>query len=682
MAVIYDNWERLVRATLNREELRLIALRTPSEVSSVSLLSASPSFNSSSQIGQVSSLNFRSLSVGDSFTYCQILQATDFLSDSNLIKHGHSGDLYYGVLESGVEVVVKKLHLSPVDTEFYLISELEICGMIYHSRLIPFLGYCFESRNKKFLVYKYMPNKDLSNFLHRESVSGSDEGYSRVPPLDWITRLKIATEAAEGLYYLHHECFPPLVHRDIRASSFLLDADFQVHLGSLAEVCFEEKDSNQNRIARLLRLPKGYEQSNSGTSNATCAYDVYCFGKVLLELITGELGISDANDSIMKAWMENTLRYINPDNKKLIVNIVDPTLITHDLTEVWAVAFVAKACLRATPSKRPQMEEVLEALQGTKSATFTVKNLQRAGHPNSLGPALTRPEITKGSKVLGWTTPSNHITSSCGSSSSGNHEFSDANGTEKVKPNGEILDSPSLCAFTYLELKIATRNFRTDTLLGEGEFGRVHKGLLHYKSTAKSGTQSLIAVKRFYNDTVLGLKDWQAELNILGRLSHPNLVKLLGYCWENEKPLLIYEYMQRGSLDSHLFTWYSDVQPLPWDIRLKILIGAARGLAFLHALERKGSFNQKNMGEGFYRYFKPSKILLDDAYNAKISGYGVTRIDPPDIDYEADPIKCNPESYVYAAPEYYPTGNLLMESDVYGFGVVLVQMLTGECWRI
>lgn len=256
MAAIYDNWERLVRATLNREELRLIALKTPSDVSSVSLLSASPSFNLSSQTDPVSSFNFRSLLVGDSFTYGQILKATDFLSDSNLIKHGHSGDLYYGVFESGVEVVVKKIHLPPVDTELYLTSQLEICGMVYHSRLIPFLGYCLESRNENFLVYKYMPNKDLSNFLRRESVSGSDEVNCRVPPLDWITRLKIATGAAEGLYYLHHEYFPPLVHRDIQASSFLLDADFQAHLGSRAEVCIEEKHSNQNRIARLLRLPK------------------------------------------------------------------------------------------------------------------------------------------------------------------------------------------------------------------------------------------------------------------------------------------------------------------------------------------------------------------------------------------------------------------------------------------
>lgn len=262
MAVVNDNWERLVRAVLRREELRLTAMRTPSDVSSASLLSGSPSLSFSSQTGQASSFNFGSLLVGDSFTYRQILEATGFLSDSNLIKHGHSGKFFYGVLEGGTEVVVKHVDLSCSENELSFMSELEICSMVYHSRLIPLLGHCLETGYQKFLVYKYAPNKDLASVLRHDDIN-------QLPSLDWTARLKIATGVAEGLCYLHHECFPPLVHRDIQASSILLDDDFEARLGSLTDVCIEEKENNQVGIARFLRLPKISQQI---TPVASCHY--------------------------------------------------------------------------------------------------------------------------------------------------------------------------------------------------------------------------------------------------------------------------------------------------------------------------------------------------------------------------------------------------------------------------
>lgn len=203
MASVYDNWERLVTSTLRREQLRQIALRTPSDLSSVSAESPSQSVSFSLNYGQVSSFL-----VGDSFTYLQILKATDCLNDSNLIKRGHSGDLYFGVLESGIEVVVKKVNVSSADKAFCFVSEMKVCGMVCHSRVIPLLGYCGEDADEKFLVYKYMPNKDLSRFLN-----GRNDDEQQATSLDWTTRLKIAIGSAEGLCYLHHECSPPLVHR-------------------------------------------------------------------------------------------------------------------------------------------------------------------------------------------------------------------------------------------------------------------------------------------------------------------------------------------------------------------------------------------------------------------------------------------------------------------------------------
>lgn len=146
--------------------------------------------------------------VGDSFTYEQLLQATSDLSDSNLIKHGHLGDIFRGVLENGIPVAVKRINLQSVKKEAYLL-ELDFFSKVSHARFVSFLGHCLEKENEKFLVYKYVPNGDLSSTLYKKT-DKEDDG---LQSLDWITRLKIALGAAEGLSYLHHECNPPLVHR-------------------------------------------------------------------------------------------------------------------------------------------------------------------------------------------------------------------------------------------------------------------------------------------------------------------------------------------------------------------------------------------------------------------------------------------------------------------------------------
>ncbi|CAM8950632.1 unnamed protein product [Rhodiola kirilowii] len=255
------------------------------------------------------------------------------------------------------------------------------------------------------------------------------------------------------------------------------------------------------------------------------------------------------------------------------------------------------------------------------------------------------------------------------SSSTGQSRFSKVvsgslDGGTSTRVDGQILD---LKEFTFGELKAATRNFRPDTLLGEGGFGLVFKGWVDEKTLAPSkfGTGMMVAIKKLKQQSEQGFAEWQAEVNFLGRLSHPNLVKLLGYCWEDNELLLVYEYMQRGSLENHLFRRTSTVAPLPWDIRLKIAICAARGLAFLHTSDK----------HVIYRDFKASNILLDGDYNAKISDFGLAKFGPDGGDSHVTTRIMG--TYGYAAPEYISTGHLYIKSDVYGFGVVLLEILTG-----
>lgn len=296
--------------------------------------------------------------IGEVFTYEQMLLATGNFGDESLIKHGHSGDVFRGILEH--QVVVKRVDLHSMKKESFL-SELEFFGKVSHPRLVPLVGHCLEDEHVKFLVYKNMPNGDLSNALYRLTNPEED-----LQSLDWITRLKIATGAAEALSYLHHECIPPIIHRDVQASSILLDDKYEVRLGSFSEVCSPEGNNHQKMITRLLHPPGASGERPSGSSPpVTCAYDVYCFGKVLLELVTGRFGISSLDNDETKQWLDSNLHYINMHEKELVMKIVDQSLIIDEdlLEEVWAIAIVAKSCLNPKPSRRPSMRQVLKALE-------------------------------------------------------------------------------------------------------------------------------------------------------------------------------------------------------------------------------------------------------------------------------------------------------------------------------
>ncbi|XP_048595272.1 serine/threonine-protein kinase PBL36-like [Brassica napus] len=240
------------------------------------------------------------------------------------------------------------------------------------------------------------------------------------------------------------------------------------------------------------------------------------------------------------------------------------------------------------------------------------------------------------------------------------------NGSTTPLISGELKYSSKLRIFMFNDLKLATRNFRPESLLGEGGFGCVFKGWIEENGTApvKPGTGLTVAVKTLNPDGLQGHKEWLAEINFLGNLVHPSLVKLVGYCMEDDQRLLVYEFMPRGSLENHLFR---RTLPLPWSVRMKIAVGAAKGLAFLHEEAEKPVI---------YRDFKTSNILLDAEYNAKLSDFGLAK-DAPDEKKSHVSTRVM-GTYGYAAPEYVMTGHLSTKSDVYSFGVVLLEILTGR----
>ncbi|XVE76158.1 hypothetical protein DITRI_Ditri12bG0150900 [Diplodiscus trichospermus] len=225
----------------------------------------------------------------------------------------------------------------------------------------------------------------------------------------------------------------------------------------------------------------------------------------------------------------------------------------------------------------------------------------------------------------------------------------------------------NLRVFTVSELKSATKNFSRSVMLGEGGFGCVYKGFL--KSPDDSSQKIEVAVKQLGKRGLQGHKEWVTEVNVLGVVEHPNLVKLVGYCAEDDERgiqrLLIYEFMPNRSVENHLSV--RSQTTLSWATRLKIAQDAARGLAYLHE------------GMDFqiiFRDFKSSNILLDEQWNAKLSDFGLARLGPSEgLTHVSTAVV---GTLGYAAPEYIHTGRLTSKIDVWSYGVFLYELITGR----
>ncbi|KAH0457429.1 hypothetical protein IEQ34_012744 [Dendrobium chrysotoxum] len=227
-------------------------------------------------------------------------------------------------------------------------------------------------------------------------------------------------------------------------------------------------------------------------------------------------------------------------------------------------------------------------------------------------------------------------------------EMSDPSTPRNFADSRNIAIYTDMIAFTLFELETITKSFRPDYVLGEGGFGTVYKGYID--ENVRTGLKSLpVAVKVLNKQGLQGHKEWLTEVNFLGQLRHPNLVKLIGYCCEDDHRLLVYEFMFRGSLENHLFR--KTTAPLSWATRMMIALGAAKGLAFLHNAE------------------KPD-------FTAKLSDFGLAKAGPQGDETHVSTRVMG--TYGYAAPEYVMTGHLTSRSDVYSFGVVLLELLTGQ----
>ncbi|KAK8562945.1 hypothetical protein V6N13_018504 [Hibiscus sabdariffa] len=212
--------------------------------------------------------------------------------------------------------------------------------------------------------------------------------------------------------------------------------------------------------------------------------------------------------------------------------------------------------------------------------------------------------------------------------------------------------------YSMKELEMATRGFAEENVVGEGGYGVVFRGVLQ--------DGSVVAVKSLLNNKGQAEKEFNVEVEAIGKVRHKNLVGLVGYCTEGAQRILVYEYVDNGNLEQWLHGDVGPVSPLTWDIRMKIAIGTAKGLAYLHeGLEPKV----------VHRDVKSSNILLDKKWNPKVSDFGLAKLLGSEASYVTTRVM---GTFGYVSPEYASTGMLNEGSDVYSFGVLLMEIITGR----
>ncbi|KAF3773541.1 putative LRR receptor-like serine/threonine-protein kinase [Nymphaea thermarum] len=309
------------------------------------------------------------------FTYKDIMRITN--NFQRMIGKGGSGTVFYGKLIDGSEVAVKTLTSTTVQSCKEFAAEIKLLTKVHHKYLVSFHGFCEEGDNM-ILLYEYMSGGNLREIL------SEDSGSSVV--LSWKQRLKIALSSAKGLEYLHSGCRPPIIHRDVKTSNILLNGDSEAKLADfgLSKIC--ATDDITHMTTTVAGTPGYVDPEYYNTNKLTEKSDVYGFGMVLLELITGHRAILT-----LEAQRVHILQWVTPKIMRGdVASLVDPRLQgQYNINSIWKVVEIALACGEEAAIRRPTMTEVVNGLkaameiegQGSIRGVFASQSFE--GHAQS-----------------------------------------------------------------------------------------------------------------------------------------------------------------------------------------------------------------------------------------------------------------------------------------------------------
>ncbi|CAL1394190.1 unnamed protein product [Linum trigynum] len=289
------------------------------------------------------------------FTFKQLHSATGGFSKSNVVGHGGFGSVYRGVLSDGRKVAIKVMDQEGKQGEEEFEVEVELLSRLHSPYLLALLGYCSDN-NRKLLVYNFMANGGLQEHLY--PLPGSNATYRK---LDWETRLRIALEAAKGLEYLHEHVSPPVIHRDFKSSNILLDKTFHAKVSDFGLAKLGPERAGGHVSTRVLGTQGYVAPEYALTGHLTTKSDVYSYGVVLLELLTGRVPVDmkrPPGEGVLVSWALPSLT-----DREKVIQIMDPALEgQYSMKEVVQVAAIAAMCVQPEADYRPLMADVVQSL--------------------------------------------------------------------------------------------------------------------------------------------------------------------------------------------------------------------------------------------------------------------------------------------------------------------------------
>ncbi|KAL3619049.1 hypothetical protein CASFOL_037277 [Castilleja foliolosa] len=292
------------------------------------------------------------------FTYDELAAATNGFSQANILGQGGFGYVHKGVLPNGKEVAVKSLKSGSGQGEREFQAEVEIISRVHHRYLVSLVGYCIAGQ-QRMLVYEFVHNKTLEFHLHAKGQ----------PVMDWASRLRIAVGSAKGLAYLHEDCHPRIIHRDIKSANILLDSNYEAKVADfgLAKL----SSDNYTHVSTRVMGTFGYlapEYAASG--KLTEKSDVFSFGVMLLEIITGRRPVDPTNKQMDSLSLVDWARPLaskaleNGDYSGLVDRRLEDNFVPHEMARMIACA---AACIRHSARRRPRMSQIGRALDGDSS---------------------------------------------------------------------------------------------------------------------------------------------------------------------------------------------------------------------------------------------------------------------------------------------------------------------------
>ncbi|GMN43521.1 hypothetical protein TIFTF001_012725 [Ficus carica] len=304
------------------------------------------------------------------FSFRDLQVATSNFSRKNILGQGGFGVVYKGYLPNGTVVAVKRLKDPNYTGEVQFQTEVEMIGLALHRNLLRLYGFCMTS-DERLLVYPYMANGSVADRLR-------DTCRER-PSLDWSRRLRIALGTARGLLYLHEQCNPKIIHRDVKAANILLDETFEAVVGDfgLAKLL----DRRDSHVTTAVRGTVGHiapEYLSTGQSSEKT--DVFGFGILLLELITGQKALDAGNGQVQKGMILEWVRTLRSERRLEV--IVDRDLKgCFDPEELEKSVELALQCTQSNPNLRPKMSEILKVLEGLVGQSAPAEEPQGGANP-------------------------------------------------------------------------------------------------------------------------------------------------------------------------------------------------------------------------------------------------------------------------------------------------------------